>query len=119
MRRLAPSLVVLGCLLATGCGGEEATDEPIGDNTPPVATLDAPLRARAGEPVLLSAGSSTDDDGFIAEFWFETGDGTPLRQTVSAELYQTFAEPGVYTVTLHVIDDDGAKDTDRAEIDVR
>ena len=113
--------LLVGALMGVlaGCGGGDGDSDTPGDNVPPVAVLEAPLRARVGEPVLLEATGSSDEDGFIAEYWFEAGDGTPLRQAVSPQLYQTFAAPGLYSVTLHVIDDAGSKDTDRAEIEIR
>lgn len=114
------TVAVAFALLLTACGEmEDSAFVDEGDNLTPVAVLDAPLRVRAGEPVLLDARRSTDEDGFITEYWYETGDDAPLRQTVSAELYKTYDEPGTYSVTLHVIDDRGSKDTDRAEIEVR
>ena len=68
--------------------------------------------------LLLDAGGSTDEDGHIAEYWYEPGTGDALLKSVSAEIYHTFREAGTHTVTLHVIDDAGSKDTDRAEIEV-
>jgi hypothetical protein len=111
--------IVFLCLAMVGCGEPSEDRGADLDNIAPIAVLLAPLRADVGEPVLFDARESRDEDGEIVEYWFEVGDGGPLLESVSPEIYHTFVDVGTYTVTLHVIDDVGAKDTDRTEVEVR
>jgi len=113
-----PLLVTL-TLLATLAACSEGDDDgffPDADNTAPVARLLVESRVVLGQPVLMDATTSGDNDGFITDFLFDPGDGTPLLQTTSAELFHTFETSGEFTVALTVIDDDGTKDTDRVEV---
>ena len=52
--------------------------------------------------------TSTDSDGTIAEWAWDFGDGNASN---AAEPMHHYALPGSYTVTLRVVDDQGANDT--------
>jgi len=80
------------------CGATNA--EPIASFTPPASPI-------AGQPAAFTD-TSIDLDGTIAAWSWSFGDGqTSTAQSPS----HVFAEPGEYTVTLTVTDDDGATDT--------
>ena len=117
MRKTAAFCLSIAALCLAACGGSGSDDtfaDP--DNDAPVARLSVEARAEVGRPVLLDATASEDADGFIAEYLFDPGDGTALLQATSPELFHTFEEAGVFTVTLTVVDDDGTKDTNRVEV---
>ncbi len=114
-RPLVGAALMAAALLLAACG-EQEKDAPLGDNDTPVAQLQLPARIEAGRPVLMDASASSDPDGFIEEFLFDPGDGSPLLQTSGDALFHTFTEPGERLVTLTVIDDQGTKDTDRVEV---
>lgn len=52
--------------------------------------------------------TSTDSDGTIAEWSWDFGDG---NSSIAADPTHRYALPGSYTVTLRVVDDQGANDT--------
>jgi Tol biopolymer transport system component/chitodextrinase len=76
-------------------------------NQPPVADFAPPAAPRAGQPAAF-ANTSTDADGTIVSHAWEFGDG---QTSTDANPVHVYAEPGEYTVTLTVIDDEGASDT--------
>jgi len=87
--------------------GELATldvvvDEPA--NQPPVAAMTAAL---ARNTVTVDGGSSLDLDGSVARYVWDFGDGW-MESSTTPSASHTYAEPGTYTVTLWVYDDDGA-----------
>jgi hypothetical protein len=71
------------------------------DNELPVAVINAPDKARAGEEITLSGANSTDD-GAITKYEWNFGDGNIGEgETVK----HTYAQAGEFTVTLTVTDD--------------
>ncbi len=60
-----------------------------------------------GEAIMFSATNSTDKDGKIEDYQWNFGDGTTSNDV---DAVHKFDEPGVYNVTLTVVDDDGNKD---------
>lgn len=90
--------------------------------TAPIASIfievvdgDAPFEAQ------FDASASTDPDGgeiVLYEWDWET-DGTYDFSDVAAQAFYTYVNPGVYTTTLRVTDDDGAEATTSIEITVR
>jgi len=92
---------------ATGTASKTVTVEP-----PPPPPNNSPTGgfavSCAGLDCSLDAGTSSDSDGTIQAYGWDFGDGTSgAGQTAE----HTYAEPGTYTVTLTVSDDDGATDT--------
>lgn len=73
---------------------------------PPVASFGSPARIRPGVPGVLDAGASGDPDGSIANFAWTFGDGATAA-TNQAVTSHTYAQPGMYTVTLTLTDNEG------------
>ena len=83
-------------------------------NAPPTAQGSVPAAARAREPVRLDAYLSSDPDGSIAEYIWDYGQGVVHGRAV----YVNFTGSGKRTVTLEVIDDQGARATATYQVDV-
>ena len=60
-----------------------------------------------GDTILFSANNSTDEDGKIENYYWNFGDGTTSGKIDARHKYNT---PGIYNVTLTVVDNDGNKD---------
>jgi len=75
------------------------------DESPIAEFSFAPSTATAGSPVAFNATASRDEDGSIASFAWNFGDGSTAGSGVAPE--HTFASPGTYTVTLTVTDSAG------------
>jgi len=80
------------------------TSHGITVNAPPVAVAGADREAATGQPVRFSAADSHDPDGALVGYTWDFGDGGSGE---GLDTVHTFAEPGVYTVTLTVRDDSG------------
>jgi Tol biopolymer transport system component len=78
-------------------------------NAPPVATIGGPAEATPGEPVSLSGAASFDPNGEVVQWLWDYGDSTEMAE--GQDVQYSFSAPGVYTVTLRVLDDEGASDT--------
>jgi alpha-tubulin suppressor-like RCC1 family protein len=88
------------------------------DPGPPPPNQDPVARITGGCADLscpLSASTSTDADGSIAGYAWDFGDETTATGVNPGH---TYADPGTYTVTLTVTDDDSAADTDTLEVTV-
>ena len=59
--------------------------------------------------------SSADGDGTVASYRWDFGDGATSTGTTGSH---TYAQPGTYTITLTVTDDDGATSTTSAQVSV-
>jgi PKD repeat protein len=89
----------LPCMLAVGCGGGSAT------NQPPVPILGDDLTVIPREAVAISGRRSTDADGMIVKYAWDLGDGTTGE---GPEVTHAWTQEAVYAVTLTVTDDRGA-----------
>lgn len=81
---------------------------------PPTASFTAPATALVTEAVLLENTSSDPDGEPLASFW-DLGDGTTSTDTSPTHAY---SRSGTYTVSLTVIDPNGARDTTTSTIEV-
>jgi sugar lactone lactonase YvrE len=88
-------------------------------NTAPTAKLasedSAPVQFR---PVVLAATGSTDPDGGALTYLWNYGDGS-TGQTSTPSATHTFTDASTHTVTLTVVDDDGASAATTIPLSVR
>jgi PKD repeat protein len=98
----------------TGSASHNIVVEP--PNEPPVARFTySPVRGLYPLAVTFDASASTDADGQVVQYEWDFGDD----QIGSGEIVTyTFAEKGLYTVSLTVYDDDGASDTASGTVEV-
>ncbi len=61
---------------------------------------------RVGETVTFDAGASSDPDGSVVEYRWAFGDGTS-RASAAPQAIHVYGAPGVYVVSLVVVDGDG------------
>jgi DNA/RNA endonuclease G (NUC1) len=83
---------------------------------PPVAHLEGPSSTWEGTAVQVSAAGSTDPDGDALTFSWDFGDGTGGEGVAPSH---TYADNGLYTVTLTVADPYGATSTASLPVLVR
>lgn len=82
-----------------------ATPTPLPTLAPPVAAIDGPTEAVAGQPLLFSGRRSAAAPGAtIVRYDWDFGDGSAAS---GPEMTKVFDRPGVYTVRLTVADDRG------------
>lgn len=88
------------------------------ENRSPEAIFDVSTSSpRVGDAVRFDASASSDPDGAIEEYrWDFTGDGR--RDTTGRRVEHAYDSPGEYTITLTVVDADGATDSTRGQITV-
>jgi branched-chain amino acid transport system substrate-binding protein len=75
---------------------------------PPVAVINGPYSGEEDTSISFSSAGSHDPDGDIVDYRWDFGDG---QTSASADPSYTYEEPGDYTVTLRVTDNQGATDT--------
>lgn len=100
-------------LAQTGAGAEDNQYTGQSETLSAMFVSEAP----AGFNVRFDARLSTDADGQLDEsdalFLWDFGDGTSGTSQIPTH---TYAEPGIYEVTLTVIDDTGARATTRSQV---
>jgi len=84
-------------------------------NQAPVADAGPDQTVSAGQSVNFSGEGSYDPDGNITNYAWHFGDGST---GTGITIYNTYDNPGTYTVTLSVTDDKGSVGTDTAVITV-
>jgi len=87
-----------------GCDPTPNGTEPI-ENQPPVAVINGPDETIAGESAFFEGWDSYDNDGNIASYTWDVGNST---SKTGPTLLFSYTISGTYTITLTVIDDDGA-----------
>ncbi len=81
-------------------------------NQPPTAAFSfSPAHPTVGQQILFDGGASSDADGSIVSYQWNFGDGQTSGPSGSSAVYHSFAAAGTYTVTLTVVDNDGASDS--------
>jgi parallel beta-helix repeat protein len=75
------------------------------ENQKPVANPGGPYVTKLNQTVSFNGSQSIDPDGTIIFYRWNFGDGSSQILDISPD--HTYADPGVYTVTLTVVDDDG------------
>jgi hypothetical protein len=89
----------------------------VSENQNPVADAGPDKTALVKEMVQFDGGSSNDPDGYIAAWVWDFGDGSPTATgTLVSHVY---AQPGQYTVTLTVTDNEGATAVDKVLVVVK
>lgn len=74
------------------------------ENLPPMCDAGGPYHGNAGEAVEFNGGNSVDPDGEIVTWTWNFGDGNTGTGIVTSH---TYAEDGIYEVTLCVTDNEG------------
>ena len=108
------------CVVSNSSGtaiSNEALLTVTGSNSPPVAEANGPYSGVAGGRIILSSVGSTDPDGMIVSYSWNFGDGTPSSTQPNPR--HVYSAPGMYTATLTVTDNQGATDTDTAQVTVK
>jgi PKD repeat protein len=85
-------------------------DEIIQIELPPTAVMNAPGSGSVNQNLVFDASDSSDSDGTIVAYTWDFGDGA-VESGPTPTSSHSYAEPGVYTVTLIVVDDDGLSNT--------
>ncbi len=84
-------------------------------NVPPVSLPGGPYFGVVGVPLLLDGSASHDEDGIVAAYLWDLGDGTGANLPMVGH---TFTAAGTYTVSLTISDDDGASHTSEIRVHV-
>jgi PKD repeat protein len=88
------------------------TETVIISDVAPTADAGGPYEVSEGQPLLLSAGGSIEPGDDIIEYsWDLDGDGEKETTSISPELEHSWDEPGRYSLTLTVLDEDGSSGT--------
>ncbi|MBM3706876.1 MAG: PKD domain-containing protein [Actinobacteria bacterium] len=85
---------------------ETTKTETTAPNKPPTANAGGPYSGKAGENITFDGSASSDEDGSIAEYIWDFGDGTSL--TNGKMPTHAYSSAGNYIVKLTVKDDKGA-----------
>jgi PKD repeat protein len=90
-------------------GNTAETDVPVQvDDVPPVVKITPPSPLRLNTPLTFDGGNSTDSDGTVTAYEWDTGEGfQPGERTLTT----TYTSTGSKTVRLRVTDDLGATTT--------
>jgi DNA/RNA endonuclease G (NUC1) len=75
---------------------------------PPIAAIDGPYAASEGGSIAMSAAASLDPNGTVVSYAWDFGDGTT---GTGPSVTHTYAQDGVYSITVTVTDNDGLTDS--------
>jgi len=98
------------CLPSPGGGGQP------GFNLPPTVNLTSDVTSGVAPLTVFFSSSGSSDDGVIVQRLWDFGDGVGTSQEISPTY--TYQTTGVYTVTLTLVDDQGARSSDTLKISV-
>ncbi|WMS85920.1 glycosyl hydrolase family 18 protein [Pleionea litopenaei] len=76
-----------------------------GDNRAPIADANGPYSGLVNTAIAFSSAGSSDPDGNIASYQWDFGDGASSSQANPSHIY---SQAGDYSVTLTVVDNQGA-----------
>ena len=85
-------------------------------NKRPVADPGGPYSGKVNETIQFDGTKSYDPDGEIVFYRWNFGDGS--GEILDPKPTHVYREPGRYTVTLTVIDNDGTSDTEATEVEI-
>ncbi|HEX3478734.1 MAG TPA: DNA/RNA non-specific endonuclease [Kofleriaceae bacterium] len=74
---------------------------------PPIAAIDGPYTGSEGGSIAMSAAASVDPNGTVVSYAWNFGDGTTAT---GPSVTHTYAQDGVYTISVTVTDNDGLTD---------
>jgi chitodextrinase len=80
----------------------------ISGNLPPVAKITALNKFKIDDTIRLSGVESYDEDGYITAYQWDFGDGTKSEWINESFIDHKWIEQGLFTVTLIVMDNEGA-----------
>ncbi len=92
-------------------------DEPVQLKLPPVVAFTGPAGGAAGQSLTFDAGGSHDPDGQIVTYTWGFGDGA-TESSNQPTISHNYAQPGLYTVTLTVTDNDGLSDSQQQPVTI-
>lgn len=84
-------------------------------NKKPVARAGSDQKIFSGRTLYFDGSKSYDPDGTIASYSWSFGDGTSSHEVRVSHVY---SKPGVYTVTLVVVDNEGTGGNDKLNVTV-
>ncbi len=78
------------------------------ENQPPLPVLEGPMSSEIGQTITFTSLNSYDPDGEITESFIDFGDGTFTYNSQAPHIYY---EPGNYTVSLTILDNNQNQQT--------
>ena len=111
------AIILICIILLGGCTETDEKKDEVNDevddeeeNKSPTANASSDLSGGTSPVTIQFFGSGYDPDGIIVSYKWGFGDGGPTNTKQNST--HTFTNPGNYTVTFAVVDDDGATDSD-------
>ena len=105
----------------SGGGGGGGGGIPPDEDEPPTAIISGPYFGTPTEEIQLDATESHDNDEngqSIVRFDWKFSDDQEWQEDLGATPIYIYTEPGVYTVTLKVFDDEGSYDTNTTTVTI-
>ena len=88
---------------------EDDTENAVESATqPPIGSIVAPANVLEGDTISFSATGSVDPNGSVVSYAWDFGDGSSGAGVTASH---TYAQDGVYTVRLTLVDNDGLADS--------
>lgn len=100
------NLRCLAVLINTGASQARLEKLHVNNFDPVFVSADIPATGDTGVPVDFSA-VATDADSLVVIYTWDFGDGSPPESGSAAALSHTYANPGIFTVSLSIADTDG------------